>query len=271
MGNVLTVLLLVGLFVASHMLLGARAVRRALVAKLGHIGFSLLFSVTAYVLFGLLLFAYAGHRTEGPAGLGLGEVAVVRWLAIALSAIGVVLGLSIAAPRGYADSPMALFTRDVREPYGLERITRHPFFAGVTLFCGAHILLAQRLISVVFFAGFGLLAAVGAWLQDRRLRVRKGAAYEDFLRKTSAVPFAAIIAGRQRLAWAELPYTTLAICALAAWGLYKLHNSGFAYHAELGVAALFVGPSVMTALSWWRNRRQPAEKSAASSQNGRPS
>ena len=54
------------------------------------------------------------------------------------------------APSAYWKSPPMVLQTSVREPVGLERITRHPFFTGLVLVMGAHVLLAHRLSAAVF-------------------------------------------------------------------------------------------------------------------------
>ena len=54
---------------------------------------------------------------------------------------------------------------------------------------------------------------------DRRRRKTLGPAWEDFARRTSRLPFAAILAGRNRLALSELSWTA----ALAAAALFAVY------------------------------------------------
>ena len=72
MDPVLRVALAFALFAATHLALGAPRVRSALVARLGPQGFTLLFSLVAWLTFGLAISSYAAHAGEGPAGLALG-------------------------------------------------------------------------------------------------------------------------------------------------------------------------------------------------------
>ena len=65
----------------------------------------------------------------------------------------------------------------MREPRGLERVTRHPFFVGVALLGAAHALLAPRLVGAVAMGSLALLAGVGAWFQDRKLLALRGERY----------------------------------------------------------------------------------------------
>ena len=86
----------------------------------------------------------------------------------------------------------------------MERITRHAFFWGLGMLAIAHALLATRLVGTVLFTGVALVAIGGSYHQDRKLLARIGRPYADYLAATSAVPFAAIVAGRQRFPWTDL-------------------------------------------------------------------
>src|SRR5262249_59059759 len=114
-------------------------------------------------------------------------------------------------------------------PGGPQRATRPPFFAGLALCALAHALLATRLIGTVGFAGLALVTMVGARHQDAKLLARGGKPYADYLAATSAVPFAAILAGRQSFVWRELPLGAFAIGLAVAAGLRAVHGSIFAH------------------------------------------
>lgn len=256
MSSLFVLLLLVVAFVGSHLLLATPPLRRPLRTKLGHFWFSLLYSCVAWISFAALVWYYGNHLHDGPAAFGLATVAPLRWCAIACNAVGLLLVGAILAPTGYADSPMALFTSHTREPYGLERVTRHPMFVAVGLLSVGHILLATSWHTVVLFGGFLLLSIVGAWHQDRKLRVSKGPAYQRFLAQTSGLPFAAMIDGRQRLVWRELPWPFLTAGAVGVWIAYRLHSVPAVYTTGVVIALLVVGPIGLVTLSWYRNDRK---------------
>src|SRR5207245_11692690 len=106
--------------------------------------------------------------------------------------------------------PDAVVARPIPAPRGLERVPRPPFFVGVALFALAHALLATRLVGTVGFGSLALLAIAGTRHQDAKLLARSGQPYADYLAATSAVPFAAVLAGRQRFVWRELALGALA-------------------------------------------------------------
>jgi uncharacterized membrane protein len=101
---------------------------------------------------------------------------------------------------------------------GIVRITRHPFMWGVGLWAGAHILANGDLASLVLFAAVGVLALLGTLLIDRKYAARRGPDWQEFAAATSNLPLAAVFAGRQRLAFAEIGWWRVAL-ALAVYAL----------------------------------------------------
>ncbi|MGH7822719.1 MAG: NnrU family protein, partial [Candidatus Binatia bacterium] len=188
-------------FGGTHIGLAARPLRSRLVARLGEGGYRAVFTATAAVTFAALVRVYATVRFEGAAGLAL-ATAPARWLLITAIGSGIVLlFLGIIA---YPRTPMALFASRVGTPYGVERISRHPFFAGLAIVALAHVLLATRLVGAVLMSAIALLAIAGALHQDRKLLAERGRAYGEYLAATSFLPFAAVLAGRQRIVWSEI-------------------------------------------------------------------
>ena len=243
------------LFAGSH--IGLAVLRARLVARLGEIGFTLVFYLVAAVSFAALVTYYAAHRFAGAPGIGLGQMSGVRGLLIAVAVFG--LALSIPGLTSYARLPSALFGQPVRGVRGIERVTRHPFFAGTALFAGAHVLLATHLVGTVFFAGLLLLAVVGTWHQDRKLLARRGPAYASYLAATSAVPFAAILAGRQGLAWRELPLGAFAVGVALAVAARAWHDSLFAA-GGWWIVAVVVGGGTVAGINAWRRSRRLASR-----------
>src|SRR5262245_17188318 len=126
-------------FAGTHVGLATRPVRTRLVARLGERGFVAAFSAVASIAFAALVAVYAIHRFEGHVGPAYGTHGVVR----ALLEIVVVVGLLLAGASlvGYPASAYALGGGRSLRPYGLERITRHPFFVGTGMAAVAHALL----------------------------------------------------------------------------------------------------------------------------------
>jgi uncharacterized membrane protein len=256
-----TVLLLWLVFGGAHVALASAPIRGPLSARLGERGFDVLFSSIAGVTFAALVHYYAGHRMDGAMGPALGHGGVLRWMAMGSIVAG--FGLAAAALTSYSRSPYALFGGPgVGEPRGIERVTRHGFLVGVVLVAVPHALLATRLAGTAFFAGFVLLAIVGGWHQDRKLLTRRGPGYREYLARTSFVPFAAIVAGRQRLVWREMPARHLAAGALVAVALRAVHDGIFVWGGAVLIAAVLSGALVETVRGWRRARSRLAQDSA---------
>ena len=191
------------LFGGTHIGLASAAIREPWVRRFGEWGFVSLFAAVASVSFAILVSYYATHRFEGMAGLALGDAVAVRWGLSAMVVLGLVfIAVSLWSYPGSAYG--ATESSGIRPPRGVDRITRHSFFTGMALMAGAHALLASRLVGTVFFSGFLLLSTLGPLHQRRKLLARHGQPFRDYLDATSALPFAAIIAGRQRLVWKEI-------------------------------------------------------------------
>jgi len=255
MQSTLILALLCAAFVATHIGLASDGVRAWMIARLGENRWVWAFSIVAAVLFGLVVACYAGHQFDGPPGPGLGAVPAMRWTLLAVSVTGMALMGSIFA--GYFDSPYAVFAHNFREPYGIERITRHPFFAGTVMFATAHALLSSHLNGTIVFSSLAVLAAAGARHQDAKLLRRGGDPYRRFFETTSMAPFAAIIAGRQRVVWRELPIAGLTAGLALAAALRLVHDSIFAHGGLFVITAVVGGAAIIVLVSSLRGRQQP--------------
>ena len=104
----------------------------------------------------------------------------------------VVVGLTTPNPTAVAQEGLV-----GRPPQGVVRITRHPFLVGVAIWAGVHLVGNGDVASLLFFAALAIVAAAGAVSIDaKRRRVLGGPAWDAFASRTSIVPFAAILAGR---------------------------------------------------------------------------
>jgi uncharacterized membrane protein len=260
MDPAITVGLLWLLFGGTHIGLASPVVRDPLVRRLGERGFTIVFTLAASASFTLLVSYYASHRFEGSPGLALGGVAPVRIILSAMIVAGLVL-IAISL-WGYPRSAYAATEPGrIAPPRGIERVTRHSFFSGMVLLALAHALLAARLAGTVFFAGFVLLSTLGPLHQRRKLLARHGRPFQDYLDATSAIPFAAIVAGRQRLIWREIRAGAIAAGLVIAWMLSALHDHVLAFGGAPLIVA-FVGGAVILILQSWRRDRGGADVAA---------
>jgi uncharacterized membrane protein len=239
--------------IGTHLGLASRRPREALVGRLGEQGYLTAFSLVAALSFTALVWFYAAHRTEGPPGLALGGVPLLRALLVTLIVAAFALGAASLVV--YPRSPIAVFADGAGSPRGLERITRHSFFVAVTLIGTAHALLAPHLAGAVFTGGFAVLGLVGSWHQDRKLLRLRGEPYAAYLAVTSMIPFAAILSGRQRLVWRELPFGSLAAGIAVALLLRTRHDGVLAHGGVWLIVAVLGGAAVAGVQGYRRGRR----------------
>jgi uncharacterized membrane protein len=231
------------LFGGTHVLLPATRLRQ----RLGALVYTWVYLVIASVSFAALVWAYAGAAASGPRGLALADVPALRGIGYSVSAASVVLMAGALSPRAYWGSPAMVLMSAVRPAVGLERVSRHPFFAGLAIFASTHALLATHLSGTIFFLGFVVLIAVGASHQTHKLRARYGAAYEEYLRSTSAIPLLAIVTGRQRLVISELPWIGFMAGGAVVVALRYAHPYFLAWHGAL-LSALVIGFSALVGI-----------------------
>ena len=114
-----------------------------------------------------------------------------------------------------------LFGRYISSGYGIQRITRHPQNLAFAIFGLAHLLVNPYLGDWIFFGGFIVFGVASAMHQDRRLLVIGHVQAKKFMADTSAIPFAAIVKGKQRFAPDEY-YPPALFAALVIFILLKL-------------------------------------------------
>ncbi|GLC43362.1 15-cis-zeta-carotene isomerase [Pleodorina starrii] len=111
---------------------------------------------------------------------------------------------------------------------GIMRITRHPQMVGQGIWCAAHTLWIGSSFMVVTSACLMAHHLFGCWHGDRRLRAKYGDAFEAVKARTSVLPFAAILDGRQKLPedyWREFaraPYFAVTALTIGAYFAHPL-------------------------------------------------
>jgi uncharacterized membrane protein len=211
-------------FAGTHMVLSSLPVRGKLIARLGEKWFVRLYSLIAFATLIPLVWVYLGNRHAGGVIWNLAATPGVRPLAAALA----VLAIALIVGGGLHPSPALVGIKQAGGARGLTRITRHPLFMGFALWALSHLLLNGYTTDVLFFGGMLVFSLAGAAHQDARKRVIEEERLGQFFAESSFWPFGAIIAGRNRIIWRELPWIALAIGAAAAVGIYALHPWAFA-------------------------------------------
>ncbi len=208
-----------GLLLATHYGISATALRERLIARIGERPYLVLYSVLSL---GVLVWLIAAYRRApyielwgAPLWSPWVPLLVMPFaLLLAVGGLGTMNPTAIGAPGTLGQAEPAR---------GMLRVTRHPFMWGVALWGLAHLVPNGDVAAVVLFGTFAGLALLGTRLIDRKLAARRGAEWQRFAAVTSNLPFAAILAGRQRLVLAEIGWARVAV-ALALYGvLLALH------------------------------------------------
>lgn len=209
-------------WVAIHVALAGSPARSWFVARFGENAFRGMFSLlSAAVLVGLVV----AYRRAPCSPLWI----TPRWLLflpIALMPGALVLfagSFMVKNPTVVGGEPA--LERD--EPgRGVLRITRHPFLWAVATWSTAHLIVNGSVASQLFFGSMALTALQGTRDIDRKRRRTNAASYARYEAVTSNVPFAAILAGRNRLVVREL-VPALAVGAALTVMLVMFHRDLF--------------------------------------------
>jgi len=211
-------------FIAIHLGWSGTGLRDAAVARIGLRAYMLAFSLASVAGMVWLVSAYNTAPylpTWGP----------LQWwkpFAIALMVpafLLVVVGLTTPNPTAVAQEGLVS-----REPAGILRVTRHPFLIGVALWALIHLIGNGDVASALFFAALAIVALAGTVSIDAKRRRALGPAWDTFAARTSIVPFAAILGGRNRLHLGEV-------------GWWRPSAGGIAYALMLGGHAHIIGIS----------------------------
>ncbi|MQL79470.1 hypothetical protein Taro_011918 [Colocasia esculenta] len=228
-----TILLLTFIFAAVHS--GMASLRDAGEKLIGERAYRVLFAGISLPLAVSTIVYFINHRYDGTQLWQVQDVPGVHQLVWASSFISFFLLypstfnlLEVAA----VDKPkMHLWET------GMARITRHPQMVGQVIWCLAHTLWIGNSVAVAASAGLIAHHLFGVWNGDRRLAIRYGEAFNTLKERTSIVPFAAIVDGRQKLPkdyykeFIRLPYLTITALTLGAYFAHPLMQaSSFNLH-----------------------------------------
>lgn len=190
------------LWLGLHIGVSGTSLRDRLVGALGERTFRAVFSLLALAFLALLAFAYRTAETR------------MFWYAppwfVAVMDVVMLLALVLLAAAFLA-------------PRGIARVTRHPLMSALGLWALMHLLANGDTASLVFFGTFLLTVLVGVPSQDAKLRRRDPAKAAELAATTSRLPFAAILAGRNRFAAAEIGWLA-PLAGVVGWAvLIYLH------------------------------------------------
>ncbi|MCR0980928.1 NnrU family protein [Roseomonas populi] len=204
------------IWIGLHVGIAGTRARAAWAARLGEGGFRATFSVASALTITLLVLAWRSAPTSPlwavPRPLGW-VLVVAMLLAFILFAGSLLARNPTAVGQGSALSA---------EPRGMLRITRHPMLWSFAIWAAVHIIGNGDAASLVFFGAFLLTAALGMPSLDAKVAARDPAGWAAFSASTSVLPFGALTAGRNRVAWREMALPVLV--GLLAWAaMLHLH------------------------------------------------
>ena len=184
-------------FVGSHFLLSWPPLRSRLVGAIGERAFLGGYALLAAVFLVWATFAFrAAPRLPlwdwGPGGRHI--VLAVMPFAFMLA----VIGLSSRNPTAVGGESALEGAQSAR---GIVTITRHPFLWGAALWALSHMGANGHAAALIFFGGLALLALGGMAAIDHKRALSQGAKWRSFSAATSAMPFAAALAGRTAIDW----------------------------------------------------------------------
>ncbi len=169
-------------FVGTHFAM-SRPLRAPMVKMLKEGGFSAVYSlVSAATLF----WVYLAYKAAPVGDLsGSGEIGWIVATILTLPALVLLAGSFAGNPA----LPMPGAEKQARaEPKGVFRVTRHPMMWGFGLWALSHIILWANWRSVITAFAIGILALVGAYLQDRKKEALMGDAWAEWESRTSYWP-----------------------------------------------------------------------------------
>lgn len=181
-------------FVGTHFLL-SHPLRAGIVNAVGERAFAVLYSVVAFATLGWMIAAYLAAQTTAPHWIA-GEVIWAISTAIMLVASVLLAGSLVKNP---AFPTLGAPLSEPGPARGVYAVTRHPMMWSFGIWGLAHIAVYPVDKNIAVATAIIVLALVGAKLQDAKKARLQPNVWLDWERRTSFVPFAAMIAGRAQI------------------------------------------------------------------------
>ena len=183
-------------FVGSHFVM-SHPLRASMVKAFGEMGFQVVYSLVSRATLAWIYFAF---KAAPPADLpGSGEIGWAIATLLTLPAMVLLAGSVVGNPA----MPTPQAAEQARaEPKGVFKVTRHPMMGGFALWALSHIVIHYSLRTTITALAIGILALVGAKLQDRKKEVLMGEAWAQWESKTSYWPRFGALFGAGALPWA---------------------------------------------------------------------
>ena len=220
-------------FVGIHAIPAIGVVRAGAVKAVGENAFRGVFSLVSVAGLIWVIWAYKKAPSLEPVLWTGGNGA--RYAALVLMAIAFVLFVcALSAPNPTAAGGEKLLKKG-DAAHGIFRVTRHPLMWSFGLWGVAHLLNRTDPASLWLFGGMAVLALTGTVMIDGKKKRLVPEQWGPFAAVTSNIPFAAIIAGRNRLAIGEIGWWRIAL-GLVVWAVV-------AFWGHAWVSGLVILPS----------------------------
>lgn len=218
-----TLVIAAAVWVAIHLLIAASPLRWSIAGRIGEPGFQGIFSILSLVTYVALIWAYRGAAAHG--------VNVDLWVPsrAALWAPLVIMPLAWLLLIGSVSAPNPTIVgaeKVLQQPEparAILRVTRHPMLWAFVLWAAAHTLANGDAASLVLFLAIAAPAINGMFSIDRKRRRRDPEGWQRYAAVTSIVPFAAIVAGRNRLDLGEIGAGKLVAALLVTAAVIAVH------------------------------------------------
>lgn len=206
-------------FVLLHLLVSGTRVRDALTGIIGEGPYMGLFSVASIGCLAWLIVAFGLARSAAANTVYWWVTPVTRDIQIVLTFVAFLL----VVPGILTPNPTSVRQEGVLDKadavQGMVRVSRHPFLWGVALWAAGHLLVNGSAAAIVLFGSLLLLGVFGPSSIDAKRKRKLGDRWESFAAQTSSVPFAAILAGRQRLSLSEIGWWRILV-AIVLWAVF---------------------------------------------------
>ncbi|MBH1943003.1 MFS transporter [Erythrobacter sp. YJ-T3-07] len=171
-------------FVGTHFAM-SHPLRAPMVRLLGDGGFMIAYSLVSAATMAWMYFAFVATPAGAPLWGGYGDgvwivASIITLLALVLFAGSLIGNPALPAPGAEKAALQA--------PSGVFKVTRHPMMWGFGLWAFAHLIAAPTSRTVVVALAIGVLALVGARLQDHKKELLMGDAWRQWEANTSYWP-----------------------------------------------------------------------------------
>ncbi|WP_189486768.1 NnrU family protein [Asticcacaulis endophyticus] len=198
-----TLALACAFFLCIHLMISGTVLKLQIISAIGPTAYYILFSLFSLAGLAWMMHAYAIAMADAlnlriwQAPVLLKALALVtNFVAFQLIIIGYMSKspTSMGALKHLGDKPV----------YGIIRVSRHPVLSGIGLWALTHMACNGNLASWIFFGSLLALCVLGANSIDNKRLTLMGDTYRSIRKRTSIIPFAAILTGHTPFVPAEI-------------------------------------------------------------------